>query len=520
MKSVSKVDKPILWSSLIISAAFVVATLVTPSGVSKVFNTVFSFFTKNLGWVYMLTAAMFVVFCIGLAVSKYGNIKLSKDDEEPEYSCGSWFAMLFAAGMGVGLVFWGAAEPIMHFDTSPFADSKTPEAATIAMRTVLFHWGLHPWALYAVVALALAYFQFRKGLPGLISSTLYPLIGEKGISGPIGKIIDAIAVIVTLFGVATSLGLGAQQLTTGMNFQFGIPNTTTVALVLIAIITGLFTISAVTGIDKGIKFLSNTNMVIAFLLMFFLLFIGPTRYILNVFTESIGSYLQNIVSLSFFVDTQGIVAKHTGYDWIGSWTVFYWAWWITWAPFVGSFIARISKGRTIREFMVGILIAPTLLSAMWFSIIGGSALYIELYGSGGIGAAVAKDVPSGIFVMLSHFPLGGLMAVLTMILLAIFFITSADSATFVIGMFTSGGELNPDNRLKIVWGVVEGALAAMLLIAGGLSAVQTVSFVFSFPFMVTMILMVVSLLKALGKSNHNQANYDLKASNEGKAANL
>lgn len=499
MKSVSKVDKPILWSSLMISAVFVVATLVTPTGVSKVLNEIFSFFTKNLGWAYMLSAAVFVAFCIGLAVSKYGNIKLGKDDEEPEHSRGSWFAMLFAAGMGIGLVFWGVAEPIMHFNNSPFADSKTPEAASIAMRTVLFHWGLHPWAFYAVVALALAYFQYCKGLPGLISSTLYPLIGEKGIRGPIGKSIDAIAVIVTLFGVATSLGLGAKQLTSGMNFVYGLPNTTTVAVVLIAIMTVLFIISAVTGIDKGIKFLSNTNMVIAFLLMLFLLTVGPTRYILNIFSESIGAYLQNIVSLSFFMDTQGTVAKHTGYDWIGSWTVFYWAWWITWAPFVGSFIARISKGRTIREFMVGILVAPTLLSAIWFSIIGGSALNIELFGSGGIGAAVDKDVPSGIFVMLSHFPLSSLMDVLLMILLAIFFITSADSATFVVAMFTSGGDLNPDNRLKIVWGVVEGALAAILLVAGGLSAVQTVSFMFSFPFIIIMILMVVSLVKDIGQ---------------------
>lgn len=499
MKSASKVDKTIVWSSLIVSSAFIIATLVTPSGVSQILNAIFSFFTKNLGWAYMLAAAAFVAFGIGLAVSKYGHIKLGKDDEEPEYSRGSWFAMLFATGMGVGLVFWGAAEPIMHFDTSPFAVNRTPEAASIAMRTVFFHWGLHPWALYGVVAMSLAYFQFRKGLPGLISSTFYPLIGEKGIRGPVGKIIDVIAVVVTLFGVATSLGLGTQQLTTGMNYVYGLPNTTSMALVIIAIITILFTIAAASGIDKGIKFVSNTNMILAFLLMLFLLIAGPTKYILNTFFESMGNYLQNFVSLSFFLDTQGAVAERTGYDWVGSWSVFYWAWWITWAPFVGSFIARISRGRTIREFVLGILVAPPLLSAIWFSIVGGSALHIELFGSGGISAAVAEDVSSGIFAMLSHFPLSGPMALLTMILLAIFFITSAESATFVVGMFTSGGDLNPDARLKIVWGVVEGAIAAMLLVAGGLSAVQTVAFIFSFPFMIIMILMAVSLAKALGE---------------------
>lgn len=512
MKIFERTDKVILFSAVIVAALFVAVTLIMPSTVSALFNTIFKSFTSYLGWTYMLAAAGFVFFCLFLAFSKYGKIRLGKDDDKPEYSTTSWFAMLFSAGMGIGLVFWSVAEPITHFATSPFATNETPEAASIAMRTVFFHWGLHPWALYAVVALALAYFQFRKGLPGLISSTLYPLLGENGIKGPIGKTIDSLAVIVTIFGVATSLGLGAMQVTTGLNFQYGIPDTTTVSIMFIAIVTLLFTISAVSGISKGIKFLSNLNMVIAFLLMALVLFMGPTRYILSLFTESIGQYLQNFGWLSFFTDAQGVVAKKVGFDWIGGWTVFYWAWWITWTPFVGSFIARISKGRTIREFMLGILAAPTLLSCIWFSIFGGTALHIQLFEGGGIVEAVNNNLTSSIFVTLHHLPFSDLLSLLAMIVVTVFFITSADSATFVIGMFTSGGNLNPHNSLKIMWGIIVGLLATMLLITGGLSSVQTVSFVVSLPFMIVMIFMAFSLLKSLNE-NSSDNNYKLKNEN-------
>ena len=419
-----------------------------------------------------------------------------KDDEEPEFSRFSWFAMLFAAGMGIGLVFWGIAEPIYHFAGSPFADPNTPAAAQEAMRYSFFHWGLHPWATYAVVALCLAYFQFRKDKPGLISSTLFPFLGEKGVNGPWGKAIDTLTVVVTLFGVATSLGLGAMQITTGLDIVAGIPASTTVSVIVIAVITVLFTISAVTGVARGIKILSNANMVIFFGLMLLMFILGPTRYLLNTFIETLGSYVQNIVWMSFFTDSQGAVAEHTGWDWVSGWTVFYWAWWITWAPFVGSFIARISRGRTIREFMIGILLAPSMLCFIWFTIMGGSAINVELFGAGGIADATFANVSSAPFAMFSHFPLSSLLSIAAMVTTTIFFITSADSSTYVVSMMTSGGDLEPKSGLRIFWGVIAGTIAAMLLLTGGLNAVQTVAFAFGFPFMLLMLFMIAALIKS------------------------
>lgn len=495
-KVFGKYDKTIFWASAIICLLFVVVTSANPSAMESNFQTLFDFFITNLGWFYLLVSAMFVVFCLALAFSKYGKIKLGKDDEKPEYSTASWFAMLFAAGMGIGLVFWGAAEPINHFAAPPFADPGTRAAAAEAMRYSFFHWGLHPWACYGVVALCLAYFQFRRSMPGLISSTFMPLLGKKGIAGGWGKTIDIFTIVVTLFGVATSLGLGAMQITTGMDIVGGIPASTTISIVVIAVITVLFTISVVTGIDRGIKWLSNINMWLFFLLMIAVLFLGPTRYLINTFVETMGSYIQNIIGMSFITDSQGAVFEHVGWDWVGSWTVFYWAWWITWAPFVGSFIARISRGRTIKEFVFGILLAPTLLCIIWFTIMGGTAINIELFGAGGVADATFADVTAAIFAMFSHLPLTGVLSVGAMLLVSIFFITSADSSTYVVSMMSSGGNLNPKTGLRVFWGLIAGAIAAMLLLTGGLQAVQTVSFVFGFPYMIIMLLMIYSLMKA------------------------
>lgn len=491
-----KIDKRIFWVSAAICILFVIWAMLSPTGVTAAFTVIFNFSIQNLGWTYMISVALFLIFCIALALSKYGNIRLGKDNEKPEYSTASWFAMLFSAGMGIGLIFWGVAEPVYHFAGSPFSESGTPAAAATAMRTSFFHWGLHPWAIYGVVAMALAYFSFRKGLPCLISSCFYPILGEKGVKGPIGKTIDIIAVVCTIFGVATSLGLGTMQINSGLNFLYGIPNTTSVSLIIVAVITCLFTLSAVTGIGRGIKWLSNINMIIAFILMAFFLFAGPTRYLLNMFTESVGLYLQDIVGLSFFLDTQGEVAVRTGYDWMGAWTVFYWAWWITWGPFVGAFIARISRGRTIREFVMGILVAPTILSFLWFTFFGGTAIHMELFDKLPISAAVFKDVTSALFVTFSHMPMAGLFSLLAVFMIVTFFVTSADSATFVVGMMTSGGDINPKSSLKILWGVLLGCIAGMLLITGGLKAVQTVALAIGFPFMVIMLFMMYSMLKA------------------------
>ncbi|HCY88452.1 MAG TPA: glycine/betaine ABC transporter permease [Desulfobacteraceae bacterium] len=495
----AKLDIPITASSVIVCSIFIIATLISADAVKEVFNTIFQFFIKNFGWSYLLIVAGFVLFCFVMAISKFGNIKLGKDDEPAEFSLMAWFAMLFAAGMGIGLVFWGVSEPMFHFATPPHADPKSPQAAADAMRIAFFHWGLHPWSCYAVVALVLAYFQFRKGKPGLFSWTLEPLIGEAAVRGGIGKAIDALAIVVTLFGVANSLGMGAMQVTTGLNKLYAIPNTNTVSIILIAIITVLFILSAVSGVSKGIKILSTTNMYMAFALMAMVLFCGPTIYILESLIESLGDYFQSIIKYSFFLDTTQGVEKHVGYDWMGSWTVFYWAWWLVWAPFVGAFIARISRGRTIREFVFGSLLAPTLLCAVWFAIIGGTALNFELTmpESPGIAAAALKDPTAAVFQMYDLLPMSSILSLMTMVIICIFFITSADSATYVIGVMSSNGHIRPDNRAKIGWGILCSTIAVMLLLTGGLKAVQTVSFIFSFPFMILMLFMMYSFLKSI-----------------------
>jgi len=491
------IDKTVVTIAAICCLTFVFLTMASPEQVKELFDKIFHFFISNFGWAYMTCVAGFVVFCLAVAFSRFGNVRLGQDDEAPEFSLKAWFAMLFAAGMGIGLVFWGVAEPIYHFAGPPFAEPKTAAAASEALRTAVFHWGLHPWACYATVALVLAYFQFRKGYPGLISATLTPLIGEAAVRGATGKVIDSLAVVTTLFGVATSLGLGAMQVTTGLDLLYGFGSGTAVSIVVIAVVTALYIISAVTGIHRGIRILSNTNMIMAFGLMLLVLLIGPTRYILNAFVESVGNYLQNILWLSFFVDASGGVAQHTGYDWSGAWTVFYWAWWLTWAPFVGVFIARISRGRKIREFVLGALLAPTLLCAIWFNILGGSAIYLELNATPGIAEATFNDVTTAIFTLYNNFPMSAFLSLISMIIVCIFFITSADSATFVVGMMTSGGSLEPKTGLKVFWGLVCSSIAAMLLVAGGLKAIQTVAFVVSFPFMILMVFMAWSFIKSI-----------------------
>lgn len=486
-----RIDKSIFGFSAIIAIVFVLWGALIPEQAGKTFSAAMAFFTDNFGWSYMFFVTLFLVFCVVVAWSKYGNIKLGKDDDVPEYSTWSWFAMLFSAGMGIGLVFWSVAEPMYHYGSPPFGEGSTLDAAGVAMRYVFLHWGLHPWAIYGVVGLALAYFQFRKRLPALVSSTLHPLLGDEGIKGPVGKAVDILAVFATLFGVATSLGLGAMQINSGLNYVYNIVESTSATIVIILVMTLLFITSAVTGISKGIKFLSNINMYLAGLIMIFVLLLGPTRSVLNIFTDTMGTYLQNIVQMSFWTDPFG-----TNPGWVGGWTIFYWAWWIAWGPFVGAFIARISKGRTVREFILGVLFAPTLLSFIWLSIMGGTSLSLEVAGTAEIAKAVSENMATALFALLHNLPLAGLISTIAMVLIATFFITSADSATFVMGMLTSGGDLEPKAGLKIFWGVTEGAVAAVLLAAGGLGALQTASIVSAFPFMIIMILMCFSLVKA------------------------
>jgi glycine betaine transporter len=482
----------VFFISLALTVCFATGGLVWPERLATVASAALGFTTKNFGWFYLLAANVFLAFCIYLIFSRHAHVRLGKDHERPEYSYASWLAMLFSAGMGIGLVFWGVAEPMFHFDVPPLglAESRTPEAARIALRYSFFHWCLHPWAIYAVIALSIAYAQFRKGESSLISSTFRPLLGKR-VDGPAGQAIDSLATLATVFGVATSLGLGALQISRGLNQLFGVDNSRTVQILIIGVVTVLFMISAITGLDKGILYLSNLNMVLAGALLLFILFAGPTVFILEAVTTVIGGYLQNVVQMSFRL------TPFSGDGWVSSWTLFYWAWWIAWAPFVGTFIARISRGRTIREFVVGVLLVPSVLCAMWFATFGGAALFTDLFQKGAIADAVKSDMTTALFVTLHQFPWGGFLGVLAGLLIVSFFVTSADSATFVLGMLTSKGNPNPTTATKLIWGVLQSTIAAALLVSGGLKGLQTASIVVALPFAVIMLLMIVALLKAL-----------------------
>ncbi|MFW5986147.1 MAG: BCCT family transporter [Halanaerobiales bacterium] len=486
-----RIDSAVFWPSVIISVILILWGTVANDSFARVVNFLFDFLVGKFSWFYLLFVSGVLVVTVIAGLSKYGDIKLGKPDDEPELSSPSWFAILFGAGMGIGLVFWGIAEPISHYISPPFGEGQTAESALLAIRYSFFHWGLHPWALYSMFGMMIAYFSFRRGLPQLPSSTLYPLLGEKGVKGITGKIFDITAVFATLFGLVTSLGLGAQQINSGLNYLLGVPVNDGITVLIIAVITVLFIMAVVSGLEKGIKFVGNLNLYLSFLILIMLTLVGPTFFIFQYFTEGLGGYLQNIFDMSFFTSSIGQS------PWPGWWTVFYWAWWIAWTPFVGGFIARISRGRTIREFVIATLFIPTILSFIWISVMGGSAIWLEEFGAGGVIEPVQQDIASAFFVTLGKFPLGFLMSLIALVLVGTYFITSANGATFVMGMLTSYGDLNPLNRLKITWGAAEGLIAIVLVLAGGLSALQTASIVGAFPFMLFMIFSIYSFFKAV-----------------------
>lgn len=471
--------------SLVVVFAIVLWGLVAADNFEAAANAAFSFLVSKFGWLYLLSMSLFVIFAVWIAFSKYGKIKLGPDDSKPDYSFVSWFAMLFSAGMGIGLVFWGVAEPLNHF-VSPLAgiEGGSEAAANFAMMKSFIHWGLHPWANYSVLALALAYMQFRKNKPGLISSIFIPLIGEKAVKGWIGKTIDILAIFATVAGVATSLGLGTLQINSGLNFLFNVPETSAVQIIIVVVVTVLFMISAVTGLDKGIKFLSNLNVTIAGLLLVLSIIIGPSLLIFTEFGQGLLSYGKDLI-----LDVNPFGKS----EWYGWWTIFYWAWWIAWAPFVGTFIARISRGRTIKEFIFGVLAAPTVASFLWFATFGTMGINqgVEIATE-----AIAKT-ETAFFVVMQHYPLGDIISLVAVALLCTFFVTSADSATFVLGMMSSDGDLNPTTNRKLVWGVIQSALALALMLSGGLKMLQTASIVAAFPFAFVMLFAMVSIVKAL-----------------------
>ncbi len=487
--------------SLTLCIAFTIWGIIPESIIGKgslgnVTTAIQTALVSKFGWFYIISVSIILGVSIFLIVSKYGSIRLGKDDDEPDYSYMTWFAMLFSAGMGIGLVFWGVAEPLNHLYAPPFGDSATEESARLALRFSFFHWGLHPWGLYAFVALCIAYFTFRKGKASTISATVGPLF-KGGEHGRIAHSFDVLAVFATVFGVATSLGLGAKQIAGGVSYLTSIPNSLTTQLVIIAIVTVLFMLSAQTGLDKGIKYLSNTNIIFAFALMIIVLFAGPTNFIMNYFTSTIGSYIQELPSMSFRLSP----LDEGGNQWIQSWTIFYWAWWIAWSPFVGTFIARVSRGRTIREFVIGVLLVPTVIGALWFSVFGGTGIYMELFGDAHIFDKVKEmGTEVGLFAMFDQMgSFGSALSVLGILLIATFFITSADSATFVLGMLTTHGSLNPPNRIKMIWGIVLAAIASTLLYIGGLEALQTAAIIAAFPFVFVIFFMMAALFKELQK---------------------
>ena len=448
----------------------------------------------TLSWYYIGLVAASLGLALYLMFSRFGRVRLGQEDERPEFSYFSWISMLFAAGMGIGLVFWSIAEPITHFQTNPFIEQgMTPEAAQVAMRLTAFHWGLHPWAIYVLVALVFAFFSFRKGLPLTIRSALHPLIGDR-VWGPVGHAVDILAIFATTFGVATSLGLGATQINTGLNQLLGVSISTGWQLGIIAVITAFAVASVVSGLDRGIRLLSEANLWLSVALLVAIASLGPTAYLFDWLLQTAGDYLQNILWLSLWTDAN----QNRG--WQASWTTFYWGWWISWAPFVGMFIARISRGRTIRELIVGALFVPTLMTLVWLCIMGGTALNLELAGDAGIVTAVNADETLALYATIDQLApgwFGTLLAAGATLLIATYFITSSDSGTLVVNTILSVGNTNPPIEHRVIWGISEGAVAAILLLAGGLEALQAAAISAALPFSIIMLLMLAGLLRAL-----------------------
>ncbi len=476
----------------------VVWGIVAPDNMASVFETMLSALTRNFGWFYLWVVLGMVLFAAYVAFSRYGNLKLGGEDDEPEFTVRSWFSMLFAAGMGIGLVFWGVAEPISHYVTAPpGVTAGTPEAANAAMRYVFFHWGIHPWAVYSVVALAIAFFQYRRAGSPLISTVTssLPWRPVRAMSG----VFNGLAVVATAFGVAASLGVGALQINSGLNAVFGIGIDASAQVAIIVVTAAIFIASAVSGVEKGVRILSSFNMVVAVLLALAVFLIGPTVGIIDTFTNTLGSYASEVVRMSLratpFRDS----------TWVGNWTIFYWAWWISWSPFVGLFIARVSRGRTIREFIAGTVLAPTLAAFLWFSIFGGTALYMQIWEQVPLAEAVKTDLATALFAMFDAMPFGQFVSVVATLLVVVFFITSGDSAVLVLGMMSSGGNPNPSARSKIVWGVLIAGIAISLMLAGGLEAVQTATILFALPFALVIVLMVIALWRALREDWQEEA---------------
>lgn len=484
------INKPVFYTSGLLVLLCVLLCLVFRESANAWFTRTQYLVTENLGWFLILTVNVVLIFCLYLAFSPFGRIRLGGEQATPEFSNTSWFAMLFSAGMGIGIMFFSIAEPVSHFAKPPRPVGTPIEAARQAMDFTFLHWGLHAWGVYALVGLALAFFSFNKKLPLTFRSLFYPFLGER-IHGWWGHSIDILSVMATLFGLSTSLGLGVQQMNAGMNFLFGWPVSAGLQSILIIVVTGIATISVVSGLDKGVKILSNANMIMAFTLMLLIFFLGPAIYLLKSFIQNTGSYLANFIQISTWNDSY----RQSG--WQNSWTVFYWAWWIAWSPFVGSFIARISRGRTIREFVLGVLVVPALLTFLWMTIYGSTALSFILHGDNSMITAVQENISTALFVFLQKFPFTFVLSLLAVLLVSFFFITSSDSGSLVIDNITSGGSHKTPALQRICWAFLQGIIAIVLLLGGGLQALQTAVIIAGLPFAIIILLMCYSLRKGL-----------------------
>jgi len=498
-----RVHPTVFLTSATLVVSFVVLSLILQKQAKEVFDATRDTIGRTAGWFFIAAVNGFLAVCVYFLFSPKGAIRLGGSEARPDFGFLTWLSMLFAAGMGIGLVFWSVAEPMMHLSSPPLAtiEPNSPAAGEMAMAVTYFHWGLHAWGIYALMGAALAYFSYNKGLPLTIRSTLYPILGAKT-DGPAGNVVDIVASVATLFGVATSLGFGVQQVNAGLARTLGLPEGPLEQAILIAVITACATVSVVTGLDKGIRRLSESNMILAASLLLFVFLAGPTVYLLNATVQNTGAYLENFVFLSTWTDTY----RETG--WGQGWTIFYWGWWIAWSPFVGMFIARISRGRTLREFTLGVLLVPTVLTFVWLSIFGNAALHETMEGNASIAAAVEEDEAYALFALLENLPFTNIVSLLAIVVIVLFFVTSSDSGSLVIDTITAGGHRNPPVAQRVFWAVTEGVVAAVLLLVGGaeaLGALQTASIATGLPFAIIIVLVTVSLLRDIHRPQDKPA---------------
>ncbi|KKB80383.1 transporter [Devosia soli] len=492
------INPPVFFGAVIITAIFLSVGVVFPSQAEEIFGALQVTLLETFGWLYLLAVGIVLIAVLLMCFGRYGRLKLGPDDSTPDFSFVSWLAMLFAAGMGIGLMFYAVGEPMSHFLAPPTAEPRTIEATREAMAVTFFHWGIHAWAVYAVVGLSLAYFGYRYNLPLTIRSGLYPLLKNK-IHGPIGHAVDIFAIVGTLFGIATSMGFGVSQINAGLNYLIGIPVGPEVQIPLIAVVTLLATISVVTGLDKGVRILSETNLVVAVLLMLFVLVVGPTAQLMRDFVQNLGLYLDSLLLRTFNI------YAYEPTPWIDAWTLFYWTWWISWSPFVGMFIARISRGRTVREFVTAVLFIPAGFTFFWMTVFGNTAIFVDTgIAAGELGRAVASDISVGLFKFFEYLPLSGLTSTLAVLLVAIFFITSSDSGSLVIDSIAAGGETETTTAQRVFWCVMEGVVAGSLLLAGGLGALQSATIASALPFTFVLLALVWSLVVGMRADLHQQ----------------